>query len=427
MAMWGSTALAFIGTIVAARALGPDGFGEVVLAVATATLIGTLLDLTLEDAVVYHGYRALEAGHMRALRTLIRRSFALDLAIGVVVAAVIIAFAGPLADLVSGGRLGADILRLAALAGLAATVDGTTGGVLLVAGRADLRGWIMLVTNAFRLGGVVIAVQFGGAEAVVVAYAVATAIGSLFQASLAWAVGWRHWQGRGGAEAAPVGVRVLVSFGFHTSLSTTLFSGRDMLIPILLGSLAGPAAVGLFRVALLPVTAVSVAGGPVRLLLLPEQARLAAGNRFETLWRSIRAHTLAGLAVGVPGAVIGWFALETLIPLLYSEAFTGAVDASRILLIAAVAQLAGSWWKTLPTALGRPELRTVIAASSFALTIALLILFADRGSEGAALAYSLAAVITTGAWFALARPLLRRAEASAVGAQPSASQAHTPL
>jgi O-antigen/teichoic acid export membrane protein len=125
--------------------------------------------------------------------------------------------------------------------------------------------------------------------------------------------------------------------------------------------------------------------------------------------------------------VVGWFALETLIPLLYSDAFRGAIDASRILLVAAVAQLAGSWWKTLPTALGRPELRTVIAASSFALTIALLILFADRESEGAALAYSLAAVLTTAAWFALARPLLRREGANAVGAQRSATQAHTPL
>jgi O-antigen/teichoic acid export membrane protein len=413
VATWGSTALAFAATVVAARALGPEGFGEVVLAVSAATLVGTLLDLTLEDAVVYHGFRALEARHMRTLRALIRSSLVLDLTIGVGVAAVIVAAAGPLADLVSGGRLAADILRLAALAGLAATVDGTTGGMLLVAGRPDLRAWVMAVANAVRLGGVVVAVQLGGPEAVVVSYAIAAAVGAAFQAFLAWWIGWRRWRAHGVSGGEPVGTRALVSFGFHTSLSTTLFSGRELLIPIFLGSLAGPAAVGLFRVALLPVTAVAVMGAPIRMLLLPEQAKLAARNRFETLWRSIRVHTLVGVALGLPAAVVGWFALEAIIPLLYSEEFSGAVGASRILLIAAVAHLAFSWWKTLPTALGRPELRTVVAASSFLVTVALLAVLAGRGSEGAALAFSLAALVTGIAWLVLARVLLRRAQARA--------------
>lgn len=413
LATWGSTALAFAATVVVARALGPDGFGEVVLAVSTATLVAMLLDLSLEDAVVYHGFRALEAGRMGTLRALIRRSLALDFVIGIVVAAVIVASAEPLADLVSGGRLGADILRLAALAGLVATVDGTTGGMLLVAGRPDLRAWITAVANAVRLGAVIVAVQLGGPEAVVVSYALAAAVGAAVQAALAWWIGWRRWRPTGVSDGEPVGSRALLSFGLHSSLSTTLFSGREMMIPMLLGSLAGPAAVGLFRVALLPVTAVGVVGAPIKMLLLPEQTRLAARNRFDTLWRSIRVHTLAGLALGLPAAAVGWFALDTIIPLLYTDEFAGAVDASRILLIAAVAHLAFSWWKTIPTAVGRPELRTIVAASSFALTVALLAVFAGRGSEGAALAFSLAAVITGVAWLALARVLLRRDHAGA--------------
>jgi O-antigen/teichoic acid export membrane protein len=417
VATYGSTALAFAATVVVARGLGPSGFGEVVLAISTATLVAMLLDLSLEDAVVYHGFRALEAGHMATLRALIRRSLGLDLAIGIAVAAVIVALAEPLADVVSGGRLGSGTLRLAALAGLVSTVDSTTGGILLVARRPDVRAWIMVVANAVRLGGALVALQFGGVDAVVISYTIAAAVAAVIQAFLSWRIGWRHWHTRETSDGEPVRSRTLLSFGFHSSLSTTLFSGRDMLIPTLLGSLAGPAAVGLFRVALLPVTAVGVAAGPIRMLLLPEQTRLAASKRFQTLWRSIRIHTLAGLALGLPAAVVGWFALETLIPLLYSHEFAGAVDAARILMAAAVAHLAFGWWKTIPTAVGRPELRTVAAASSFVLTIALLVLLAGRGSEGAALAFSLASVLTGVAWLLLARVLLRRAHAGVAAAE----------
>jgi O-antigen/teichoic acid export membrane protein len=414
LALWGSTAVAFVATVVAARALGPDEFGEVVLAVSVATLVATLLDLTLEDAVVYHGFQALEAGHMRTLRALIRSSLSLDVVIGVVVAGTIMVGAEPLAHLVSGGSLPPGVLRLAALIGLAGTVDGTTGGILLVAGRPDLRAWVMLLANIGRLAGVVIAIQLGGGpEAVVAAYAVATAIGAACQAFLAWRLGWRRWRERGFSGGEPVGARTLLSFGFHASLATTLFSGRELLIPILLGSLAGPAAVGMFRVALLPVTAVAVIGGPVRLLLLPEQAKLAASKRFDTLWRSIRVHFLGGLAIGVPGAVAGWFLLDALIPLLFTQKFEGAVDAARILLVAAVAQMAGSWWKTLPTAVGMPQLRTLVAACSLVLTIALLAVLGDQGVKGAALAFTLATVVTGLAWLIMARVLLRRAQAHA--------------
>lgn len=412
-----STALAFAATVVVARGLGPSGFGEVVLAISTATLVAMLLDLSLEDAVVFHGFRALEAGHMGTLRALIRRSLTLDLAIGIAVFAAIFAVAEPLADVVSGGHLGAGTLRLAALAGLVSTVDSTTGGILLVARRPDLRAWIMVVANAVRLGGALAALQLGGPDAVILAYAIAAAVAAVFQAFLAWRIGWRHWRAREASDGEPVGSRTLLSFGFHSSLSTTLFSGRDMLIPMLLGSLAGPAAVGLFRVALLPVAAVGVAAGPIRMLLLPEQTRLAASKRFQTLWRSIRIHTLAGLALGLPAAVVGWFALQTLIPLLYSDEFAGAVDAARILMAAAVAHLAFGWWKTIPTAVGRPELRSMAAGSSFVLTIVLLVLLAGRGSEGAALAFSLASVITGIAWLVLARMLLRRAHAGAAAAE----------
>jgi O-antigen/teichoic acid export membrane protein len=177
----------------------------------------------------------------------------------------------------------------------------------------------------------------------------------------------------------------------------------------LLGSLAGPAAVGLFRVAMFPVLLASVTSAPIRMLLLPEQAKLAAERRFEDVWRSIRVHTLAGLSIGVPSAVAGYFVLDWLIPLLFSESFSSAVDAARILLVAAVGYLALGWWRTLPAAVGKPQIRTIIAAVSLILTLGLLALLGSAGSEGAALAVSLEAVIDGALLLFFARRLLVKA------------------
>ena len=393
-ATWLSTALAFVATVVVARTLGPTQFGSVVLAVSVAALIASLLDLTLEDAVVHHGFRALRGGHIGALRRLVRTSLSLDILIGLAVAAAIVAAASPLADLISGGRLDPDLLRVAALVVLVNTVDGTTGALLLLVDRPDLRAWILAGTNLARLAGVALVLALGGgALAVVGAYVVAGALGSVVQAALAWRLAWVRWRALHDTPGGTVRTGVVTKFAVHTSLAKTVFSGRDLMIPVVLGSLAGPAAVGLFRISLLPVVAVGLISGPIRMLLLPEQNKLHAAQRFTDLWRSVRAHTIAGLAVGVPGAVVGWFALDWLIPALYSSTYDGAVDAARILLVAAVLHLTFSWWKTMPAALGRPELGTRIASVSLVVMIGLLAAFAGRGDEGAALAYSLETVL----------------------------------
>ena len=141
------------------------------LAVAVATLIATLLDFTLEEAVVHHGYRALVRGDTAGLLGLFRTSLFLDVAIGSVVTAGIVLLASPLANLASAGHLDPGLVRLAALVTLPSSVDSTTSAVLQVAGRPDLRGWLMAWANLARLVAVVLAIQIGTPEAIIVAWA----------------------------------------------------------------------------------------------------------------------------------------------------------------------------------------------------------------------------------------------------------------
>src|SRR4051812_20915219 len=147
VASWLATALAVAGTIAAARALGVESYGVVVLAIAITGLVAVFLDLTLEEAVVFHGSRALARGEPGAVRALLRTSLRVDIGIGVAVCAAIAIFAEPLAALAGGGALEPHVIRLAVLVPLVTTADSTTSAVILLAGRPDLRAWCMAAGN----------------------------------------------------------------------------------------------------------------------------------------------------------------------------------------------------------------------------------------------------------------------------------------
>jgi O-antigen/teichoic acid export membrane protein len=413
IAVYLSTGLAFVGTVVAARGLGPREFGLVVLAVAVATLFRSLLNLSLEEAVVHHGHRALAKADAAGIVGLVRASLKLDVAIGIVASGMIVLLAVPLADLASAGRLDPDLVRLAALVTIWSIADSTTSAVLQVAGRPDLRGWVMAGTNLTRLVGVLIAVQIGTAEAVILAYAAGNAVGAVVNGVLAWGLVRRRWWTGTDSPVRRVPISELVRFGFHTSITGSVAAASGALIPVLLGRLAGPTAVGVFRVSMFPVFIADNASGPIRLVLYPEQARLSAAGDHAQLRQAIRNHTLAALAVSLPVAVVGWFALPWLLPLLFSDAFDEAVLPARIMLIAAVVRFSGAWFKTLPAALGRPELRTALSLLELGVLVSLLIALGGRGSEGAAIAFTAASVVSRITAIIGARVILRRAETGA--------------
>jgi O-antigen/teichoic acid export membrane protein len=410
IAIWGSTALTFVGSIVAARGLGPDDYGVVVLAIATASFVSIFLDLTLTDGVVYHGSRAIAAADFGNLRSLLRAAFFSDLAVGIVITALLVALADPVAQVASGGKMDPSLLRLAALVGLATTVDSTTGAVLLLAGRPDLQGWMMAVGNVTRLIAIVAAIQlFGSPASVIAAYVIAALTSALAQMVVAWQVAWKQWRQARPARSARSWVRPLLSFGIYTSLTTTLLSTEKAVVPILLGAFAGPAAAGFYNVGLLPLTIVFVGSAPLRLALFPEQSKLAARGDLQALRRTVRGMTRIGFALAIPGAIAAWFIFPALIPALFSEKFESAVAPAQIMLGAAVFQFAiGSWAKSLPAAIGRPKLRTAMSAAYMAISVGLTVLLGPGlESRGGAIATTAAAVSTSVGWWFLGDRVLR--------------------
>jgi O-antigen/teichoic acid export membrane protein len=406
--VWLANGLSILGTIVAARALGPGEYGAVLLALAAVNTVSIFLDVTFEEATNFYGNRALHDGDLGGLRALLRLSLKVDIAIGVVVTALVFALSGVLADLASAGQLDPTLVQISALSVLVTTADSTAFAALALARRVDLRARGLAATSAFRLIGVIIAVQLGGAEAVAVSYVLGGAAGSLVLAWYAWREGWRRWAPASGPEpeTRPVGSRELVRFGFHSSLMTSVQAISGTLVPVILARAAGTAAVGVYRVARLPITAANTLQAPMRLAMFPEQSRLVAEGRMAEVRRSTKGYTLIAFGIGIVGAVVAYVAMPWLIPFLYSSSFESAVTPARIMLIAAVFNLAFLWRKTLLAALGRPEIRTRLVAVEVVVILSVLLPLADRGAEGAAIAASAGAVAAGLAWVAVARGLL---------------------
>jgi O-antigen/teichoic acid export membrane protein len=403
---WVANGLALVATVVAARALGPEEYGAVVLAIGVVMLVSIFLDVTLEEATVFYGNRALVSGDLAGLRALLGKSLKVDVGVGVIVSTAIAVLAAPLAEVASGGWLDSTLVRIAAVSVLVTTADSTAFAVLGLARRVELRAWSRAAASAFRLVGVTIAVQLGGAEAVVVSHAMGGAAGSVVLGFWAWRVGWRKWDPGGPRGASPASDWELARYGFHTSLTTTVQSVYGTLVPVLLARATGPAAVGIFRVAMLPLTISGTLGAPIRLAMFPEQARLVAERRPDEVRRSTKGYTLIAFALGSVGAVGLWFAMPWLIPLVYSSSFEGAVTPARILLVAAVFGFALTWRKTLLAAVGRPEIRTRLETVQLVVMATLLLVLADRGAEGAAIAVSAGTVAGQVTWLFIARGLL---------------------
>jgi O-antigen/teichoic acid export membrane protein len=330
---------------------------------------------------------------------LLTKSLAADLAVGVVVSALLVIGAAPAAHAASGGWLDPTLVRLAALVALVQTADGTTGAALLVAGRPDARAWAMAVASAVRVpvvGGAALA--FGTPRWVLVASLVAGVLGSAVQAWLAWRLGWRQWRKGERRPEAEVSMAQLLSFGLRSAAATTVSGARNGLIPIILGRLAGAETVGFFEVATFPVRAANVAGAPVRLALFPEQARLWSEKNSDELRRSVHAYVRAGLLIGIPAAAVGWLLLPWLIGALYSPGYAAAAEPARILLLAAVLGLAFGWSKTLPAAVGRPGIRVAVLGLDALTVIPLLVLLGSRGAQGAAIAITAGLFVQALAW-----------------------------
>jgi O-antigen/teichoic acid export membrane protein len=393
--LYTSVALGILGTIVAARALGLEGFGLFATALAAASFFQLLLDLTVEESLTKYGFRYVASEEWGKLRRLFGRALQLKLAGGLVATLALLALA-PFADaLFDAHGLAPAIVAVAALP-LVQFPENVASTALLLRGRYDLRGGFLALSMGLRLAAIVVGTRFGVWQtllAIVVAQVLAT--GAVV---FAGRVAFSRFPSRPSEDLGTDRGEV-VSFVVQSSLATGLLSLRTTLAPLLLGLVSGPTQVGLFRVAQAPQSGLAAASSPARLVLLTEQTRQWERGEERRVVGGVRRYMKAALGLMVVAVPIFFVLMPWLVRVVFGADYEGAVAAARIILLAGALQLVLGWTKSLPVTIGRPRLRLLTHGVETVVLLPLVVVLGSLwGVTGAAIALLVSGVVFGAMW-----------------------------
>jgi lipopolysaccharide exporter len=408
--LYASVALGICATIVAARVLEPRQFGVFATAMAAAAFFQVLLDLTVEDALTKVGFRYVAAKEWGKLHRLFAVTMRLKIAGGVLASLVLLALA-PLGDVVFDESGVTQAILAAALLPLVQAPENVSSSALLLRGRYDLRGGYQTLSQGLRLVGVAIGAHYGVVEAI---------LGIVAAQLVSTAVVW--WLGRLALArfptAPPVALtddrREIIRFVAQSSAATGMVSARTALAPLLLGIVAGPSQVGLLRIAQAPQSGYSAVSSPVRLILLTEQTRDWEHGRKHDVLRGVTRYMLGAGVIALVSVPLFLWAMPWLIEFFFTADYLPAVDAARIILVAAAIQLVLGWSKSFPTTIGRPGLRIIAhGVETIVLLPLVVVLGASKDVTGAAIAILASTLAFAATWGVL---LARVRNATLVGA-----------
>jgi O-antigen/teichoic acid export membrane protein len=394
---YGSVALGVLATLAAARQLGPRAFGLFTIVLVAANFFQILLDLTVEEAMVKFGYRYKTAERWGRLRRLYGRGLALKTLGGLVAAAVILILA-PFADSIFGSDHLLVPMLIASLLPIALIPESLSGAVFVLAGRYDIRGGFLVVTQGLRLAGIAVGAHYGVTETIV-GLVLGQAVASLVVGGAALSY-FRRFQ-QAPAEPLDEDRRGIIRFVVQSSIATGLVSLRGTIVPLLLGTkfVASPKDAGYFRVALAPQTGLAALTSPVRLIMLTEQTRDWEAGSTDAVFASVRRFSLAALALMVVFVPPMFVFMPDLIRLVFGSNYAPATDAARLMLLAGAIQLVLAWTKSLPVSIGRPGLRILTHGIETLVVIPLVVVLGRLWeATGAAAATLIATVVFAAVW-----------------------------
>lgn len=390
-----SVAFGIVAMVIAANELGTERFGAFAWALSAASFFQMLLDLTVEDSLTKYGFRYIEASEWGKLRRLFGLAVRLKLA-GGVAAAVCIAALAPISDSLVGADVWPAVLAAAFLP-LVQSPENVAGTALLLRGRYDLRGGYSAVSQALRLLGVIIGVQYGPWQAVL-GMVTGQALATVGVSALGMAA-FRRFPA-GAPEPLGDDRHGIRSFVLASTIGTAVISLRSTVPPLILGVAAGKSDVGLLRIAQAPQTGLGAASSPVRLILLTEQTRAWEQGRESSVLTGIRRYMVVSAGLMAAAVPVFYVLMPWLVRTVFrDEAYEGAIDAARIILFAGALQVVFGWTKSFPTTIGRPRLRIVTHGIEAAVLVPLVaILGVSYGVTGAAVAMLIGTICFVSAW-----------------------------
>jgi O-antigen/teichoic acid export membrane protein len=395
---YASIVLGFLGTIVAARVFTTEVLGFFTIVISAAGFFQTLLDLTIEEALIKFGFRYVSREDWGRLRRLFARTFGFKVA-GALLAGIALAALAPGANALFHHHELRTPLLVSALLPLAQAPEGMAAVPLMLRGRYDVRGGFLMFSMALRFAAIAAGSQHGLTWTIV-----AIVLAQVVASAAIGAAGLAAFRRFPAAPARPLGedAREVVHFIAQSSVATGVVSLRTTLTPMLLGIASTARQVGFFRVAQSPQTGFNAVSAPIRLVLLSEQTRDWERGESERVFAGVRRYTVLaflGSAVLLPFLLVF---MPDIVRLLFKPKNLGAVSAARIIVVAGAVQFVVGWSKSFAVTVGRPKLRIWTHGIETAVLLPLAGVFGWLwGATGAAVAVLASSVVFALAWAVL--------------------------
>jgi O-antigen/teichoic acid export membrane protein len=395
---YASIVFGFVGSIVAARIFSRETFGLYALAMASTGFFQTLLDLTIEEALIKFGFRYITAEDWGRLRRLFRRTFVFKLVGAVLAGCALLGLAA--ASQTVFGHAGLRLpLAIAAAIPLLQAPEGMSAVPLMLHGRYDVRGGFLALSMALRLAAIGIGAPHGLAWTIG-AIAAAQALASL-AIGTAGAAAFRRFPS---TEPRPLGEdrRLLLRFVAQSSGATGVVSLRSTLTPMMLGMVSTVTQVGYLRAAQSPQQGFTAVSAPIRMVLLTEQTRDWERGDRAAVFAGVRRYMLGALAGSILLMPVVLAFMPDIIRLLVGSKYLGAVPAARVALAAGAVQFVVGWSKSFAVTAGRPQLRIWTHGLESVVLLPLAAVLGWRsGAVGAATAILISSVVFAVAWLVL--------------------------
>jgi O-antigen/teichoic acid export membrane protein len=352
--------ISLIYIVIAARVLGPEDYGVLVLINYYAMLVGGLIAFPGWHAIVRYGVQALAAGDEAKLVRLLRFVGAIELG-GGIAAVCVAAILAPILGPQLGWNAEAQMLAIPYSLAVLASVRATPGGYLQILRRFDILGAHNIVTPVMRLIGTLIVVGFGwGLSGFIIAWLIAALVEgiSLWLAGIYFAR--RHFVGQSLlGKVADVRHEHPGLMRFMVTANADIMLGDLVarLTPLVMGWVLGPVAAGLYSIAHRTTVVIAQPAQILGQAAYAELARLVTGGGSgrdirHALLRCVGISLLAALPILL---ILAFFSKQITI-LIAGPAYAAAAGVMIWLAFARVIAITGPPTSAALIALGRPGL-----------------------------------------------------------------------
>jgi O-antigen/teichoic acid export membrane protein len=406
------TVAVFAETVVLARYLSPAEYGVLLLIIAFPEAVQQIFDFRIREAMTKYLGGFLAQGERDKAVAVVKLLWLIDVIVVALAFLVVFATAGLAARVIVHRPDVAHLMVLYSGGLVLAGFDSASGSVLRVLDRFRLSFLGATVGAVARLGGVFTVVALGGGlEAFILARIAAEACGTAVLGGLALRELAREaWSQR----RAPIRLlrgqlREIGWFLVNTNLAGGVRAISTKLDTVLVGALAGPTTVSVYKIGIQFGTAPLLLSDALFTAVFPTFARLMPAGKIREMREVARRTSMLIAGCVLPACIVFAFVGPTLIGGIFGESYTGAALPATLCLAGVAGYVVFFWTQPLILTAGYPGafLRLITAATivQFALLAALVPHFGAAGAAAALGVMYLIAVVLALA-FIRARHLL---------------------